>query len=139
MEDALIIIPGIALATAGLLPVHLPFKKTSGIIQRPTRNQTRGVEARRLRQIYAARAVHGSNASILTIWQHWFASDALGIITVAPLVIELAHAVFEARLNSHDAIKLSCSGQVDHAGHRAHRLTQTDAAVLRIYLDTVIL
>ena len=35
---------------------------------------------------------HGSNASILTIWQHWFASDALGIITVAPLIIEFAAA-----------------------------------------------
>src|SRR6478735_4608197 len=33
---------------------------------------------------------HSSNAPILTIWQHWFASDALGIITVAPLIIELA-------------------------------------------------
>jgi len=35
---------------------------------------------------------HSSNASILTIWQHWFASDALGIITVAPLIIEFASA-----------------------------------------------
>jgi PAS domain S-box-containing protein len=35
---------------------------------------------------------HGSNAPILTIWQHWFASDALGIITVAPLIIQLAWA-----------------------------------------------
>src|SRR6202051_3861123 len=35
---------------------------------------------------------HSSNAPILTVWQHWFASDALGIITVAPLVIELASA-----------------------------------------------
>jgi integral membrane sensor domain MASE1 len=36
---------------------------------------------------------HSSDAPILTIWQHWFASDALGIITVAPLIIELASAV----------------------------------------------
>jgi integral membrane sensor domain MASE1 len=35
---------------------------------------------------------HGANAPILTIWQHWFASDALGIITVAPLIIEFASA-----------------------------------------------
>ena len=35
---------------------------------------------------------HSSNAPILTIWQHWFASDALGIITVAPLIIEFASA-----------------------------------------------
>ena len=35
---------------------------------------------------------HSSNAPILTIWQHWFASDALGIITVAPLIIQFASA-----------------------------------------------
>ncbi len=33
-----------------------------------------------------------SPASILTIWHHWFTSDALGIITVAPLLIGLASA-----------------------------------------------
>jgi PAS domain S-box-containing protein len=36
---------------------------------------------------------HSATAPILTIWQHWFASDALGIITVAPLIIELASAI----------------------------------------------
>jgi PAS domain S-box-containing protein len=36
---------------------------------------------------------HSSTASPLTIWQHWFASDALGIITVAPLLIGLAAAL----------------------------------------------
>jgi signal transduction histidine kinase len=30
---------------------------------------------------------------IATTWQHWFVSDGLGIITVAPLLIELASAV----------------------------------------------
>ncbi len=35
---------------------------------------------------------HGSTAPILTTWEHWFASDGLGIITVAPLLIELASA-----------------------------------------------
>src|SRR6185312_7907450 len=35
---------------------------------------------------------HSSNAPTLTIWQHWFASDALGIITVAPLIIQFASA-----------------------------------------------
>jgi PAS domain S-box-containing protein len=35
---------------------------------------------------------HSSTAPILTIWQHWFASDALGIVTVAPLIIEFASA-----------------------------------------------
>jgi signal transduction histidine kinase len=33
-----------------------------------------------------------SAASILTIWHHWVTSDALGIITVAPLLIGLAAA-----------------------------------------------
>jgi PAS domain S-box-containing protein len=36
---------------------------------------------------------HRPTAPILTTWQHWFASDALGIITVAPLVIGLGSAV----------------------------------------------
>src|SRR5262252_1105507 len=35
---------------------------------------------------------HSPNAPILTIWQHWFASDAIGIITVAPLIIGFASA-----------------------------------------------
>src|SRR5262245_43205292 len=33
---------------------------------------------------------HSSTAPILSTWQHWFASDALGILTVAPVIIELA-------------------------------------------------
>jgi signal transduction histidine kinase len=33
---------------------------------------------------------HNSPTPFLTIWHHWFASDALGIITVAPLLIGLA-------------------------------------------------
>ena len=36
---------------------------------------------------------HTSSVPALTIWHHWFASDALGIITVAPLLIGLAQAV----------------------------------------------
>ena len=35
---------------------------------------------------------HGSTAPILTTWQHWFASDALGIVAVAPLMVGLAAA-----------------------------------------------
>jgi signal transduction histidine kinase len=35
---------------------------------------------------------HSTTTPILTIWQHWFASDGLGIITVAPVLIELASA-----------------------------------------------
>jgi PAS domain S-box-containing protein len=34
-----------------------------------------------------------SSAPLLTTWHHWFASDALGIITVAPLLIGIAAAV----------------------------------------------
>jgi PAS domain S-box-containing protein len=36
---------------------------------------------------------HGSTATLLTTWQHWFASDALGIITVAPVLIGIAATV----------------------------------------------
>ena len=36
---------------------------------------------------------HNSPATTLTIWHHWFTSDALGIITVAPLLIGVASAV----------------------------------------------
>jgi len=35
---------------------------------------------------------HGATTPLLTTWYHWFASDALGIIAVAPLLIELAAA-----------------------------------------------
>jgi signal transduction histidine kinase len=35
---------------------------------------------------------HSTTTPILTTWQHWFASDGLGIITVAPLMIELSSA-----------------------------------------------
>ena len=38
---------------------------------------------------------HSSTAPSLTIWQHWLASDALGIVTVAPLLIGIAEAVRE--------------------------------------------
>jgi signal transduction histidine kinase len=38
------------------------------------------------------RLFHGATTPILTTWYHWFASDALGIIAVAPLLIELASA-----------------------------------------------
>jgi len=34
--------------------------------------------------------LHSTGAPMLTIWRQWFASDGLGIITVAPLLIELA-------------------------------------------------
>ncbi len=36
---------------------------------------------------------HSSGASPLTIWQHWVASDALGVVIVAPLVVGLVQAV----------------------------------------------
>ena len=35
----------------------------------------------------------GPSAEMLTTWQHWFASDAIGIVIVAPLVIEFATAL----------------------------------------------
>jgi integral membrane sensor domain MASE1 len=38
---------------------------------------------------------HNSTAPVLTTWQHWLASDALGIVTVAPLLIGVAAAMRE--------------------------------------------
>ena len=40
----------------------------------------------------AYKLFHSTTAPMLTTWQHWFASDGLGIITVAPLLIELVSA-----------------------------------------------
>ena len=39
------------------------------------------------------RLFQGPSAVMLTTWQHWFASDAIGIVIVAPLVIGLGAAV----------------------------------------------
>ena len=66
-------------------------------------------ELRRVLALFAATAVatsltgiagtvgfalfHGSAASPLVIWFHWFSSDAIGIIAVAPLAIGLASFV----------------------------------------------
>src|SRR5262245_56845662 len=36
---------------------------------------------------------YSSSASFLTTWYHWFASDAFGIITVAPLLIGLVAVI----------------------------------------------
>jgi PAS domain S-box-containing protein len=38
---------------------------------------------------------HEAKASMFLIWQNWFASDALGIVTIAPLIIGLASVVRE--------------------------------------------
>jgi len=38
---------------------------------------------------------HSSTAPILTIWYHWFASDALGIVTAAPLLIDIGAATHD--------------------------------------------
>jgi PAS domain S-box-containing protein len=35
---------------------------------------------------------HSPNESVWTTWQHWFASDAVGIVTVAPLIIGFVSA-----------------------------------------------
>jgi signal transduction histidine kinase len=40
----------------------------------------------------AIRLFHNETAPLLTTWQSWLASDGLGIITVAPLLIELVTA-----------------------------------------------
>jgi signal transduction histidine kinase len=43
----------------------------------------------------AYKLFHSPTAPMLSTWRHWFASDAVGIIAVAPLVIGLAAAVRE--------------------------------------------
>src|SRR6267154_4814817 len=43
----------------------------------------------------AYKLFHNPTAPIWTTWLHWFASDVVGIITVAPLVIGVAQAVRE--------------------------------------------
>jgi integral membrane sensor domain MASE1 len=39
------------------------------------------------------RLLQGPSASMLSTWEHWFASNAVGIVAVAPLVIGLASVV----------------------------------------------
>jgi signal transduction histidine kinase len=39
------------------------------------------------------RVMSGPSAEMLISWQHWFASDAIGIVIVAPLVIGVATAI----------------------------------------------
>src|SRR5262249_62223709 len=41
----------------------------------------------------AFKLFHSTSASMLTLWHHWFASDGLGIVTVAPVLIELRSAL----------------------------------------------
>ena len=41
------------------------------------------------------RLFNGPSAEILITWEHWFASDVIGIIAVAPLVIGLAAAILQ--------------------------------------------
>ena len=36
---------------------------------------------------------HSSTTPVLTIWQHWLASDALGVVAIAPVLIGLASAI----------------------------------------------
>jgi PAS domain S-box-containing protein len=43
----------------------------------------------------AYKLFHSSTAPIWATWEHWFASDVFGIVTVAPLVIGLAESLRE--------------------------------------------
>src|SRR5262245_52888819 len=46
-----------------------------------------------------------ATTSRLTTWQHWFASDGLGIITVAPLLIEIASAWRDPRPSLNELVE----------------------------------
>jgi signal transduction histidine kinase len=50
------------------------------------------------------RLFHNADTPLLTTWQHWLASDGLGIITVAPLLIELASS-WRDRLSRSEVIE----------------------------------
>jgi signal transduction histidine kinase/CheY-like chemotaxis protein len=52
----------------------------------------------------AFKLFHSSEVPFLTTWQHWVESDALGIIAVAPLVIEISAAMRE-RLSRNELIE----------------------------------
>ena len=41
---------------------------------------------------FAFRLFHSPDVPMLTVWRHWFASDAVGIIAIAPLVIGIGAA-----------------------------------------------
>ena len=45
--------------------------------------------------VVSYRLFHSPTAPMLTTWWHWFASDAIGIVAIAPVVIGLAAAVRE--------------------------------------------
>ena len=79
-----------ALITAGLIQHYFgaDFRFRSGA-QRywPTRGCSRRDECVWDWGAFIYRLLRGPSASILETWQHWFASDAIGIIAVAPLVI----------------------------------------------------
>jgi signal transduction histidine kinase len=42
--------------------------------------------------VFSYKLFHSPGVPMLTVWRHWFASDAVGIIAVAPLVIGLGNA-----------------------------------------------
>src|SRR5262245_37352594 len=48
----------------------------------------------------AIKLFHSAAAPLLTTWYEWFASDLLGILTIAPLMVGLAAAVREPPLRS---------------------------------------
>jgi PAS domain S-box-containing protein len=52
-----------------------------------------GTAASGIAGVVAYKLFHSPTAPIWSIWQHWFVSDAFGVITVAPLVIGLAEAL----------------------------------------------
>ena len=56
------------------------------------RRRSSGVPSRGSVEFWGSSCSTSRLRRALTIWQHWFASDALGIVTVAPLLIGVAAA-----------------------------------------------
>src|SRR5215472_909332 len=85
-----------ALVTAGL--IHRYFGVSFGLVQirhviSLVAAAIAGTAVSGIGGAAVYRLLQGPSASMLNTWQHWFASDAVGIIAVAPLVIGLAAIV----------------------------------------------
>src|SRR5262249_9138350 len=85
-----------ALITAGLIrryfgsdvDIDRPYQVLGLLLAAMIGPAVSGIAAAATYQIW-----NGPSALLLTIWQNWFASDAIGLLIVAPLVAGLAAAL----------------------------------------------
>jgi PAS domain S-box-containing protein len=84
---------GEALLTAWLIEHYVGLRFTLGRLRHVLALLAAAIVATAVSGIGGTAAyilLQNSTAPIITTWQHWFASDAVGIITVAPLLIGFA-------------------------------------------------